>query len=869
MKILKFGGSSLADAACIRRATKIVRQAVAARPETKVPVIVVASAMGGVTNELLRAAAAAARRETSVALPTDALEAHAGGGSRRSGRKTTRRTASYRGILKALWKRHDQAATELATGDSVSSARVTEDLTRQLGELDSLFDAVYLLRECSPGTLDRILAYGERLSAQIVAATLRAEGTPAKSHDARKLIVTDDSFGRAQVDFEETCDQVRKRIRKCREVPVVTGFTGATRNGQTTTLGRGGSDYTAALLGAAVDAEAIELWTDVDGVLSADPRIVPEAFPLPRLSYTELMELSHFGAKVVYPPTIHPARSRGIPLVIKNTRNPEAAGTRVEEDAPLSAEQRPGGGQTQIIRGISSINQVALMRLEGDGMVGVPGISMRLFGALAREEVSVILISQASSEHSICFAVAPGDADKVRLAVDKEFELEKRYGVIDELVVEEDRSVIAAVGGDLGRRPGVAGKLFSVLGACGVNVRAIAQGSSELNISLVIDRQDEAEALNAIHGAFFAPRRRRVALMLAGVGRVGTALLGQIRAAAAGIAEREQLEIRVVALADSRRMVLDAAGIDLATWRRRLEDGVALDREQFRRFACRSTGERHVLVDCTASTVLGDWYGDLLEAGVAVVAANKLPFAGPLLRFRELYAAAERGGAGFFHEATVGAGLPLLSTLTDLRRSGDRIERIDGVLSGTVNAVLNRLAAGEAFSQAVRGAHADGLTEPHPWDDLSGGDVARKLCILGRLLGKELELADIEVEPVIADRFGSGAGGDWSDMDLETFWNTLAEVDDGYARRLREATAAGCRLRYVASLDPEGARVKLEAVAPEHPAHALAGADNLVAFTTARYHASPLVLRGPGAGPEVTAAGVFADILRAVDREQL
>ncbi len=817
MKILKFGGTSLADPDRVRGATRLVRAA-AGDSMTGIRAAMVVSAFGGVTNDLHTAAAAAARRDKA-----------------------------YKRILKQITTRHWEAARELVA----DSEQLLDAVGKKLTDLDNLLHGAFLLRECSPRTLDGILTYGERLSAMIVAAAMTGEGTPATFCDARELVVTDASFGRAQVDIETSSEKIRAYFGDLRAVPVITGFTGATPEGQTTTLGRGGSDYTAALFGAAIGAEAIEIWTDVDGVMSADPRLVEGAFPLPSLSYTELMEMSHFGAKVVYPPTIHPARSQGIPLVIKNTLNPEAPGTTVGPEAPDSEHA---------VRGISSIPEVALMRLEGDGMIGVPGIAMRLFGALARQGVSVILISQASSEHSICFAVAPEDAERARAAVDREFELEKKVGIIDELVVEDGYSVIAAVGEGMGRRSGIAGRLFSMLGDQAINVRAVAQGSSELNISLVVDRRDEAKALNAIHGAFFTPQRRRIALALLGPGRVGATFLEQLRDAAAGLAERERLEIVLVALASSRRMVLDAAGIDLGGWRSRLElKSEALDEERLLAFLEQSPAERRILVDCTASDRVAGAYVQLLSAGVAVVAANKKPFAGPAAVFASLKDAARRGGAPLFHEATVGAGLPVLSTLADLERTGDRVQRIDGVLSGTVNAVLDRLAGGQDFSRAVRSAHEEGLTEPHPFEDLSGGDVARKLCILGRLVGREIELEEIEVEPVIGGR-------DWSDMDLEAFWSHLDEVDDDFRRRRDEAAAAGARLRYVASLDENGARVALEAVAPGHPAHGLGGADNLVAFTTERYKVSPLVLHGPGAGPAVTAGGVFADVLRAIDR---
>lgn len=815
MKILKFGGTSLATADRIRRVGSIVGEA-----RRNGPVTLVVSALGGVTNDLLAVAQVASRREDD-----------------------------YVSLVTALRERHLETVRQLAPPAADALIEIVEG---RLDDLADLLHGIYLLREASPRTLDGVLSYGERLSAEVVAASLQGAGIAASAWDARRLIVTDDAFGNAQVDLPTSYEKIRQALGGEPGVAVVTGFISATPDGRTTTLGRGGSDYTAALLGAALDAEAIELWTDVDGVMSADPRLVAEAFPQAHLSYAELMELSHFGAEVVYPPTVHPARSRSIPLFIKNTFNPSAPGTRVTEEAP------PG---EHPIRGISAINRVTLMRLEGDGMVGVPGMAMRLFGALARSGVSVILISQSSSEHSICFAVAPGDAEAARAAIASELALERQAGILDELVVEPDQSVIAAVGQQMQGRPGLAGKLFAVLGRHGVSVRAIAQGSSELNISLVVDRADEAKALNAIHGVFFTPRRRRVDLAVAGVGRVGAVLLSQLHATAGELAGREQLEIRVVALCNSRRMVLDGAGVDLGAWRDRLAEGEELDPDRLRGWLRDRAGTRRILVDCTASEAPGEGYEELLGAGVSVVAANKIPFTGAASRFRSFLRAAELGGASLLHEATVGAGLPVLSTLADLVRSGDRVTAIAGVLSGTIGAVLDRLTAGEAFSKAVREAHAEGLTEPHPWDDLSGLDVARKLCILSRLAGREIELSEVAVEPVIPT-------GDWSEMDLETFWDRLGEVDGEFARRRDEAAASGLRLRYVASLDDDGARVALAAVPPEHPAHSLTGADNLVAFTSERYRESPLVLRGPGAGPEVTAAGVFADVLRAAERGQ-
>ena len=826
MRVLKFGGSSVATIESLGHVLSIVGDAVAeaATPSASDSdagpgVVVVVSAMGGVTNDLIAAMA-----------------------------RATERDDTYQQIWSTLQDRHLEAGAALAGDGAEALERLLRD---RFTDLRDLLHGVYLLREASPRTRDGILAYGERLSAELVAAALRAQGIGATAVDARRMILTDEQFGRAQVDFETSYERIRHVLAEVDGVAVVTGFTGATAEGQTTTLGRGGSDYTAAILGAALQASAVELWTDVDGVMSADPRWVEEAFPQRHMSYAELMELSHFGAKVVYPPTIHPARSQGIPLLIKNTFAPASPGTRVDEQG--SANPHP-------IRGIASIHQVTMMRLEGDGMVGVPGIAGRLFGALARHNVSVILISQSSSEHSICFAVAPEDTAPAQQAVAKEFELEQRLRIIDPLVVEDEQSVVAAVGEQMRRQPGIAGHLFSVLGRQGINVKAISQGSSELNISLVVDQPREKEALDSIHRAFFAPRRRRLALALMGPGRVGAELLSQVQAAAPSLLAQEDLQVVVVAIANSRHMLMDRRGIDLGAWHPLLAEAPALDLGAWQDFlAGEGNDDLTVLADCTASDTVGDLYLPLLEKGCGVVGANKRPFAGPYDHFAALWETSRRGRGALYLEATVGAGLPVLGTLEDLMRTGDRIRSIDGILSGTVNAVLEMLSDGRPFSEAVRQAHAQGLTEPNPWDDLSGGDVARKLCILSRLAGRRVEMDDLRVEPVMADQ-------GWQDMSIESFWQRLPSVDEGFQTLAAQAKAAGRRLRYVARSSDNDLSVSLLPVAMDHPAHGLAGPDNLIAFTSQRYCDTPLVVRGPGAGTQVTAAGVFADALRAAAR---
>jgi len=841
MKVLKLGGSSLSKPARVRRVVDIVQRA---RSEGSVAVVV--SAFGGVTDEL----------ET-------ALE------------EASQRRDGWRQRLTLLRRRHLEAVAELAPKGQ--RGWLEGWVQARLEDLGDLLHGVHLLREASPRTRDSVLSYGERLSAPLVAAALTAAGVEVKVVDSRELIVTDDGFGAARVDPEPTYARIAHALEDAREgrgpVPVIAGFVGASHEGHTTTLGRGGSDLTAALVGVAVRAEAVELWTDVAGVMSADPRRVPDAFPLPRLSYAELMELSHFGAKVVYPPTVHPTRARGIPLAIKSTFEPDAPGTWIEETAPESPFP---------VRAISSIHQVALMRLEGDGMVGVPGIAQRLFGALARESVSVILISQASSEHSICFAVAPEERDRARRSVDSEFRLERRAGLIDELTVEEDVAILAAVGEGMCEMPGLAARLFGVLGDHGINVRAIAQGSSERNVSIAVATNDETRALRAVHGAFFAPRRRRIEVAVAGTGRVARAFLSCLTRAAPDLAERDRVDLRLVALWNTRKMALvdseedredgeredgereaGDAGLDPAIWEELLGSDAAgapdLERLGSRLGARR--GAVRVLVDLTASNALVPFHRRMLEAGVALVAANKVPFAGPSARYRELVEAAARGGAALRLEATVGAGLPVLSTLDDLVRTGDRVRRVEGMLSGTLSFVLDRLSAGDRFSAAVRQAHERGLTEPHPAEDLSGGDVVRKLVILARRAGRSLEPEAVACEPLLP------ASHDWTAMELDTFFREIEAQDEIWAEWQQAAEEEGQRLRHVAVLGEPGeepaARVAVKAVGPEHPAYEVAVGDNLVAFTTERYATTALVIRGPGAGPEVTAAGVFADVLRA------
>lgn len=812
VRVLKFGGTSVADAPRIRRVVELTLDEIAAAPDVRF--VVVVSALGGVTELLVRAARTAA----------------AGGDG-------------HEALLETIEGRHRSALEGALDPERQEEVRRCVDAWTE--EARETLRGIALVRECTPRMLDRVLSLGERVSCALVAAAFRTAGAEAEAVDAREMLRTDDAHGQAQVDLERSRPLVRQRLGAVRGIPVVPGFIAATEEGETTTLGRGGSDYTASLLGAILDAERVELWTDVDGVMSADPRLVPEAFSLRALTYEELLELSHFGAKVIYAPSVHPAREHRIPLLIRNTLRPEFEGTWVGSGA-VPVDERP-------VRGISSIGRVALLRLQGGGMVGVPGVAARLFRALAARGVSVVLISQASSEHSICFAVEPSALPAARRAVAEEFVLEHRVGLVDELVVDEECAVIAAVGEGMRHTPGIAGRLFSILGDMGVNVQAIAQGSSELNISLVVDRADVARALRGLHTAFFPAPRSEVRIYLAGVGGVGRALLEQLDTAGARLEEERGIAVRLVAAANSRKCVHDPEGIPFGDVLARLEasERPASDLSDL---AIADRAALRVFVDCTANAEVPGRYRELLDADVAVVAANKRGFADSYASYRRIREP-RPGRARAFLETTVGAGLPVLSTLEDLRATGDRIEAIEGVLSGTLSYLFNEVMDGRAFSEAVREALARGYTEPDPRDDLSGQDVLRKLLILARESGWRLEPEDVRLEPILP-------GEGWGEGTVEDFLARLPEVDDHFAALRARAIESGSRLCHLAVVRDGEARVWVGQVGVEHPCHGLRGADNLVLYRTRRY-SDPLVVRGPGAGLDVTAAGVFADIVRA------
>lgn len=825
-KVLKFGGSSVANADRILAVVEIIRlaQLGGAHP------LVVVSALQGVTDDLIRSARTAVAGDPSYREALAALR--------------FRHHETARGAISSL---SSSPTPENHISSPLGEHPLTSSIDQIFNELEARLTGVHLLRELSSRTLDAVMSVGERLSAQIVAAALSDQGIAATFADARDLVLTNASFGNALVHDDETFARIRGFASTHPDVVVLTGFLGATQNGETTTLGRGGSDYTASIAGAAVGASQIEIWTDVSGVLTCDPRKVRRAFPVPYLSYEEAMELSHFGAKVIYPPTMRPAMSRGIPLVIKNTFDPAAAGTVIGATP---------GDATEAIRGISSIDQLALVRVQGSGMVGVSGMAMRLFRALAAAEVNVILITQASSEHTICVAIRPAQSAVAEGAIRQEFSYELRSSLIDPPIIDDDYAIVSVVGDGMRNTPGVAATLCHSLAENGVNIAAIAQGSSERNISVVIRRLDQRKALNAIHDRFFLSHLRTLNVFIVGHGLIGRTLIEQILEYRDSLKTDHHVELSVVGLSTSSRMVIDEDGIPLDDPEGLLQSiGEPADLSTFIQRMIDLNLPHSVFVDCTASEEVPHWYHSILSRHIAVVTPNKKGQSGALVSYRLIKEASKLPGSRFLFETSVGAGLPVIGTLNDLRRSGDSIRTIDAVLSGTLSYLFNTLVPGRPMSELIRGAREQGFTEPDPRDDLSGLDVARKLLILAREAGFELELDDIVIENLVPEPLRSLATA-------EEFLARLVDYDTAFEQLVTDAHEQGRRLRYIAQFDGTRASVSLQSVGFDHPFFSLSGSDNILAFTTERYHTSPLVIQGPGAGAAVTAAGVFADIVR-------
>ncbi|NBC06069.1 MAG: bifunctional aspartate kinase/homoserine dehydrogenase I [Bacteroidetes bacterium] len=811
MKVLKFGGSSVAEPERIRIIVDILKGYYTKGEKFTV----VFSAFGGVTDMLIEMGNLAAKGDEA-----------------------------YQEKFDAFRQRHIDAVDELLKGEY--KAMVLPEMERSNEVLKNLLYGIFLVREASKRTMDYVLSFGERNSAFIISHVLRQSGINASYLDARRIIKTDKTFGAGRVDFKLTYQKIREHYAQHPDVQVVTGFVASAKGGLTTTLGRGGSDYTASLIAAGLDASGIEIWTDVDGVLTADPRRVRRAFTIPSMTYAEAMEMSHFGAKVIYPPTLQPALLKKIPLYIKNTFNASFRGTLISD--------RPDS-DAHAVKGISSIGNVALLTLSGSGLFGVPGIAGRLFSSLATADINIILITQGSSEHSISFAVQPSVANRARKRVEAEFEYEMSMNVVDPVKIEADLSVVAIIGENMRYQPGISGRLFQAMGKNGINAVAIAQGSSELNISVVINRSDEAKALNALHEAFFLSETKELHLFMIGVGLIGSTLIEQVKAQAAFLKEKRGLELRIVGLANSRKMLFQEEGIDLDNWREALDAcEVNMDPAIFVGKMKEMNLSNTIFVDNTASDQVTAYYEDILDSSIPISTPNKIAISSGFAQYQRLKAIAAKRDVQFLYETNVGAGLPVISTLNDLIISGDRILKIEGVVSGSLSFIFNNFKSGTRFSDIVKQAQELGYTEPDPRVDLNGLDVQRKLIILSRETGLPMEAADVEIENILPTACQQAET-------VEAFFAELEKADDTFEQLRQEAEQEGKALRMVASLAEGKARISLQKVDSKHPFYSLSGSDNMIVFTTERYKERPLVVRGPGAGAEVTAAGVFAEII--------
>lgn len=776
---------------------------------------VVVSAFSGVTDKLLAAASLACAKDST-----------------------------YKQIVQDIEAQHLQAVRKLIPVAS-QSGKLTE-VKAIVSHLETLLDGCFLLGELSPRTADAIAGFGELLSSCIISEALNHLMGSAVYKDSRELILTDDRFGKAAVDFEQTNTRIRSFFADVKtRVVVLPGFIAATADGHQTTLGRGGSDYTAAILAGALQAEALEIWTDVNGMYTANPKIVKQAHPIASISYQEAMELSHFGAKVLYPPTIQPALDRNIPILIKNTFEPEAPGTRISADAQ---------GENPI-KGISHIDKIALLTLEGSGIVGVAGFSRRLFEVLSQENINVIFITQASSEHSICIGILENEAAAARKAIDKAFALEIAQHKVNPCLVETGLCIVALVGENMKNHQGISGRMFSTLGKNNVNIRAIAQGASERNISVVISERDVNKALNTLHERFFEDDTKQLNLFVMGVGNVGEKFLDQLQQQKKFLKENLKLNLRVIGLSNSRHMLFDTDGIALKNWQEKLADAPKANLNDFMERVKQYNLRNSIFVDITANEAVSRTYAGYLEDSIAVVTCNKIACASAYDNYKGLKDLSRKFSAPFLFETNVGAGLPIIDTLKHLVASGDKVHKIQAVLSGSLNFIFNNFSKDYSFKDVVIEAGVQGFTEPDPKIDLSGIDVARKILILIRESGYRMEIEDIENVSFLPDACMQTAGN-------TEFFTSLEAHAAHFQTLLSEAEKRDSRIKFVAEFDNGKAKVGLQFIAKDHPFYNLEGKDNIVLFYTDRYQDQPLLIKGAGAGAAVTASGIFADVIR-------
>jgi aspartokinase/homoserine dehydrogenase 1 len=812
MKVLKFGGSSVANSENIKKVLAIVANA---SKEQKVAVVV--SAFGKTTDNLL-AAANSALVDITIA----------------------------KNILETIKELHYQVIDDLI---SSQKEEVLEVVTALLDRLSSIYEGVFLLQELSDKTLAKVSSFGERLSSFII-ANAGKELFDAIHKESRALISTNNEYLNAQVNFKITNQSIISFFDKNKhQVTVLGGFISSNIKGETTTLGRGGSDFSASIYAAALNAVELQIWTDVPGMFTANPRVVKQAYPISEISYEEAMELSHFGAKVLYPPTIQPSLRKKIPIRIKNTFDPENVGTLICNNPNNSDE----------VKGISHIEDISLITLEGGGMIGIPGFSKRLFETLSLEKINIVFITQASSEHSICVGVYQDDAAKAKELLDATFSIEIDRKKIKPIIAENDLAIIAVVGESMKNYQGLSGQMFSALGRNNVNVRAIAQGSSEKNISAVINKSDAKKALNTLHEQFFEEKTKQLNLFVTGVGNVGERFLAQIQQQREFLKENLKLNIKVIGIANSRKMFFDNDGIDLENWKKSLENGEPTTLKSFHEKVKASNHINSVFIDNTANEEVSKVYETYLRESISVVTCNKIACASSFDNYKTLQQVSRKYNASFLFETNVGAGLPIIDTLKNLINSGDRVHKIQAVLSGSLNFVFNNFNDKATFHDVVAAAQKEGYTEPDPKIDLSGVDVARKILILARESGYKIELEDISNNSFLPEET-------LNTKNNEDFYASLTKNEAHFQSIYKEANDKDCRLKYVAEFINGKANVGLQHIASDHPFYNLDGSDNIVLFFTDRYPENPLIIKGAGAGADVTASGIFADVIRIANK---
>ena len=812
MKVLKFGGSSVASSKNIKQVLSIISNTT---KEEKIAVVV--SAFGKTTNNLLSGA-----------------------------NKALENLDDAKTILTAIKKLHFNIINDII---KTNLEEVSEEITNLFSKLNAIYEGIFLLQELSDKTLAKVSSFGERLSSYIIANAAK-EGLNATYKDSRELIITNDIYLNAQVNFKKTDALIASYFKNNQhQITVLGGFISSNIESEITTLGRGGSDFSAAIYAAALNASELQIWTDVSGMFTANPTVVKQAHPIPEISYEEAMELSHFGAKVLYPPTIQPALRKDIPIKIKNTFSPENEGTLICKNPQSKSD----------VKGISHIDEISLITLEGGGMIGIPGFSKRLFEALSLAQINVIFITQASSEHSICVGIYEADAEKAKEVLDATFSIEIDRKKIKPISIENDLAIIAVVGESMKNYQGLSGQMFSTLGRNNVNVRAIAQGSSEKNISAVINSFDAKKALNILHEQFFEERTKQLNLFVTGVGNVGERFLAQIHQQKKFLKENLKLNIRVIGISNSRKMFFDKSGINLKNWKELLANGEETSLSAFHEQVKKLNLRNSVFIDNTANRSVSEVYANYLKDSISVVTCNKIACASKFSNYKNLKNLSKKYNASFLFETNVGAGLPVIDTLKNLVNSGDRIHKIQAVLSGSLNFVFNNFNTETTFHDVVLQAQKEGYTEPDPKIDLSGIDVARKILILARESGYQLELEEIKNNAFLPKESLKTTNND-------DFYGTLTKNENHFQQIYSKAQEKNSRLKYVAEFTNGQTNVGLQEIPADHPFYNLEGSDNIVLFFTDRYPENPLIIKGAGAGADVTASGIFADVIRIANQ---